>query len=572
MSRIKLNNDISIDLPKLIESRLLVQANSGGGKSWAIRRIIEQSFGKVQIIVIDPEGEFGNLHSRYDFVYVGKDGDVETSVRSAALLASRLLELKASAIIDLYELAPQDRKKFVRLFCEAMVNAPKELWHDTLVIIDEAHVFAPEKGESEAMGSVIDLATRGRKRGYCLVLATQRISKLNKDAAAECNNKLLGRATQDIDRKRAAEELGFTSREQVISLRDLEAGEFYVFGPAISRDVVKTRIGDVEVKPEKRGVSHSSPPPPTENVKKILSKLSDLPQEAKKEADTIASLSASNKMLHAQIAAHKCPVGPDPEKIRIEAERLLVKAKGDIEKAFDDELRRFKKKVAGIRPVLLKLSNTTNELLKFMEEIDGEHASIVIPMPTISLPKSMTTPSSKVMPPTPSQTTPIQHRTNESITGPEQRVLDAIAWCESIGNMTPPNELVAFLSGYSHSRSTGYTNPRGYLKSKGLVQYASGSVSLTQEGRDFANVPQTALTQEALQQAVLDRLDGPERKLLIPLLREYPNAMTNANLCAESGYAHERSTGYTNPRGRLKSFGLVEYGSGSVKAASLLFI
>jgi hypothetical protein len=30
-----------INLPVLLESRLLVQANSGGGKSWALRRLLE---------------------------------------------------------------------------------------------------------------------------------------------------------------------------------------------------------------------------------------------------------------------------------------------------------------------------------------------------------------------------------------------------------------------------------------------------------------------------------------------------------------------------------------------------
>jgi DNA helicase HerA-like ATPase len=114
--KIKLNKDTSIDLDKLIETRMLIQANSGGGKSYTIRRIIEQAFGHVQIIVIDPEGEFGNMRSKYDFVYIGKDGDSPAESRSAALLARRLLELKASAIIDLYELPPHERKRFVRLF------------------------------------------------------------------------------------------------------------------------------------------------------------------------------------------------------------------------------------------------------------------------------------------------------------------------------------------------------------------------------------------------------------------------------------------------------------------------
>jgi uncharacterized protein len=161
---------------------------------------------------------------------------------------------------------------------------------------------------------------------------------------------------------------------------------------------------------------------------------------------------------------------------------------------------------------------------------------------------------------------------DSGLTGPEQRVLNALAWCESIGNQKPPNELVAFLSGYSHFRSTGYTNPRGYLKSKGLIEYSAGSVYLTEQGRSFAISPESLLTQEALHQAVLDKLDGPERKLLTPLLERYPEGISHADLCAMAGYMHERSTGYTNPRGRLKSFGLIEYDSGMVKAKSLLFL
>ena len=43
--KIKLNDKVGIDLNELIVSRMLIQANSGGGKSWAIRRIIEQAFG-----------------------------------------------------------------------------------------------------------------------------------------------------------------------------------------------------------------------------------------------------------------------------------------------------------------------------------------------------------------------------------------------------------------------------------------------------------------------------------------------------------------------------------------------
>ncbi len=191
-----LNQSVSLDLPTLLDTRLLVQANSGGGKSWLLRRLLEQSQGKVQQIVIDLEGEFATLREKYDYVLAGKDGDTPAEPRSAHLLAKRLLELNVSAIIDLYELHYQDRKQFVRLFLESMINAPKQLWHPCLVVIDEAHKFCPEKEQSEASSAVIDLATLGRKRGYCAILATQRLSKLHKDAAAECNNKLIGRTTR----------------------------------------------------------------------------------------------------------------------------------------------------------------------------------------------------------------------------------------------------------------------------------------------------------------------------------------------------------------------------------------
>lgn len=310
---IHLNKTIPIDLPSLIDSRLLVQANSGGGKSWLLRRILEQSHSKAQHIVIDLEGEFSTLREKHDYVLVGKGGDTPADPRSAALLARKLLEHRVSAIIDLYELHHQERKRFVRLFLESMINAPKELWHPCMVVIDEAHIFVPEKGESEAAEAVIDLATRGRKRGFCAVLATQRLSKLHKDAAAECNNKLIGRTGLDIEMKRASEELGFTSREQYLSLRGLDAGEFFAFGPAISREVMKVKIGEVTTTHPKLGMRGAKIIPPTESVKAILKKLGDLPQAATEEARTVAEL--KNEI--AQLRRHKCEKVSAPEKIEV---------------------------------------------------------------------------------------------------------------------------------------------------------------------------------------------------------------------------------------------------------------
>jgi hypothetical protein len=361
-TQIKLNNSTSIALEKLIESKLLIQANSGGGKSWALRRLLEQSHGKVQQIILDSEGEFGTLREKYDYVLAGKDGDTPADPRSAALLARRLLELNVSAIIDLFELHPQDRKRFVRIFLDSMINAPKDLWHDCIVVIDEAHTYAPEKGQSEAMDAVIGLAALGRKRGFCAVLATQRISKLHKDAAAECNNKLIGRASQDIDMKRAADELGFTSRDQMLSLRALKPGEFYAFGPAMSDEVQKITVGDVNTTHPKVGSrSLTKVVPPTAQIKKVLAKLADLPSEAKKEAQTVSELKAENVELKRQVSLLKRqPAGSDQKIVDAAVKDALIKKEREHKAAIADIQKQHENNVRFV-----------NALVKDLQEIKG---------------------------------------------------------------------------------------------------------------------------------------------------------------------------------------------------------
>ena len=560
--KIKLSNNVSLDLDKLVESRLLVQANSGGGKSWSNRRIIEQSFGKKQIIVIDPEGEFGNMRGEFDFLYIGKDGDAPAESRSAALLAHRLLETKASAIIDIYEMNMQERRHFVRLFLEAMVNAPKDLWHDVLVILDEAHKFAPEKEQSEALEAVADMASRGRKRGYCLIPATQRPAKLNKDVAAECNNKLIGRASLDIDRKRSAEELGFTTKEEILSLRNLEPGEFYAFGPAISRDVIKTVIGDVKVKPPKRGVGRNKPPAPTEKVKKLLAQFKDLPEEAKKEADTIQSLTVRNIFLEGQIKNHKCPVGPDPEKIREEAEKLVQKAKVDIEKSFDDELRRFKKKVIGIKDTILKLSGTVQNLLKFIVDIEEENVIANIQKPEIHInlpkiqpaPKAMTldNPSARFVP-----ASSINVDGQDVKFGACERKVYSFLYQNQSRSFTKIQ--IGAVTSYSPT-SGGFNNAISRLASLGLIaregdgiRIASIDQSLVSAGEGFSAEPQFWHS----------KLGACERAIY-GYLWENREVISKENLGAATSYS-PTSGGFNNAISHLNSIGLIKRVHGGVQ-------
>lgn len=286
---IKLNSEVGMDLQKFIGTMTLLQASTGGGKSWAIRRILEQSFGKVPQIILDTEGEFSTLREKYDYILIGKGQDIAADPKTAARMALRLWEEGVSAIIDLYELEPWDRQLFVKNFLHAMINAPKKLWKPVLLVIDEAHEYAPENDKSESGRVMYSLASKGRKRGLGVVFATQRIATLSKNIVAATKNKMIGYTSFMDDMKRANEELGFGS-DQKLALRQLDPGEFFVFGPALSKDIIKVKIGDVKTSHGSSFGVVTKVAPASEKVKKALAKLADLPQEMKNEEDLVSDL------------------------------------------------------------------------------------------------------------------------------------------------------------------------------------------------------------------------------------------------------------------------------------------
>lgn len=551
----KLNNTFSVDLEKLIDSKLLVQANSGGGKSWLLRRILEQSHGKVQQIILDPEGEFGTLREKYDYILVGKGGDTPAEPKSAAMLAHKLLELKVSAIIDLYELHPQERKRFVRLFLEAMVNAPKTLWHPVMVVIDEAHTFVPEKGESEASNAVIGLCSLGRKRGFGAILATQRISKLHKDAAAECNNKLIGRTGLDIDRKRAGEELGFTSKDEFLSLRSLKPGEFYGFGPAISDDVTKITVGEIKTSHPKAGArTLTETVPPTEKIKKILSQLADLPAEAEKEARTTAELKAENSKLKNLLVAKN---GTFIEK--------QVNDSKAIEKALDPHLLAFRSVEQGYKNNIERWSeyfdnvlHNVNDFTVAMRELDKMRPS---KDPGVSYKPMKTTYT-----PTIGEKKHIEVIKDKSegaqLSKGEKIILIAIAQFEE----GISNEHLAVLTGYKQTSRRTYIQR---LAQKGYIDSVGGNFITTNEGAlalgdDYRLLP----TGQALREYWMQNLPEGEKKVLSVILGEYPHGVSGEYIETETGYKPTSRRTYLQ---RLSARKLIETQDGLSKASDKLF-
>ncbi|HWD13156.1 ATP-binding protein [Pseudochrobactrum sp. sp1633] len=301
-----------LDLEELLATRLLVQGNSGSGKSYLLRRLLEQSAPWVQQCIIDPEGDFVTLADVYGHVVV----DAARTEAELTRIAQRIRQHRVSVVVNLEGLDIDQQMKAAAAFLNGMFDADRDYWYPMLVVVDEAQLFAPSVGgevSDEArkisLSAMTNLMCRGRKRGLAGVIATQRLAKLAKNVAAEASNFLMGRTFLDIDMARAADLLGM-DRRQAEQFRDLQRGHFVALGPALSRRPLSVKIGKVETS------ARSSSP-----------KLMPLPDSPVDAADLIFTPSAQE----AKMIVRRPPPPPPPPRPIAEILEQVVRAKPEAE-------------------------------------------------------------------------------------------------------------------------------------------------------------------------------------------------------------------------------------------------
>jgi len=597
---------VEIDLDVLLRTRLLVQANSGGGKSWLIRLLAEKLYRKIPVFLIDPEGEFATLREKYGYVLVGNGGETPADPRSAALVAERLLQLRASAVCDLYEAfraRPSDRRLWVRRFLEAIIDAPKDLWRPLVVIVDEAHKFCPQEtpkagspGEREAIlgckEAMISLATTGRKRGFCSVWATQRLAKLDKDASAELLNRLIGPTFEDVDIDRAVDLLSVSREDRhefKKRIRVLEPGHFFAIGRAVSTERVMLVVGPVETThPEMGSTTYSQEPPPTpEKVKALLPKLSDLPKEAEDRARSEAELRAENRTLKAQLKqAEKAQPVPAPKSdarlpglvkalkaaledavrfiIHINAQDFFGRAgesvdQAAIQQAIDGavqaSLRLLEGKIEQRHKEFERLRKDAGRVLTRLQaaldgdvdvQVDVKHNPPFTVAPAVAARREI----------------PRGSPAATNLGKGEARILTAVAQYPEGAT----REQLTILTGYRRSsrdtylqrlRSGGLVEDRGRM----IVATAAGLASL---GPEFEPLP----TGEALREHWMRRLPEGERRILGVLIGAHPKAVFREEIDTATGYKRSSRDTYLQ---RLSARRLWEPSAGKVRAAGVLF-
>jgi uncharacterized protein len=151
----------------------------------------------------------------------------------------------------LFDLSGRRNSQKQAIFAEIVGNLFQILDQPALrqpvkLIVEEARIFAPQQGtgkekEGNASLDVLeDVATRGRKRGLHMLVATQRPASIHKDIISQCNRWWLGgvKSLQDCKALRPYLLDAGVTEEQIRALRP---GEFYFYNGNGSAQKIKVR-------------------------------------------------------------------------------------------------------------------------------------------------------------------------------------------------------------------------------------------------------------------------------------------------------------------------------------------
>jgi hypothetical protein len=442
---------------------------------------------------------------------------------------------------------------------------------------------------------VIDVCTRGRKRGFCAVLATQRISKLNKDASAECNNKLIGRTGQDIDRKRAGDELGFTSKQDVLNLRNLKPGDFYAFGPAVSTDVKLVTVGGVSTHHPDIGRRSRkvTVPPPTKEVRKLLSHLNDLPKEREEELATVNALQMKVRELEKRLKEKPVVQGAQTvqgftaqdlhsmvaEVMTSANERYAVVAK-DIKKQLDAAYTNLQNAVDGLCKVGVpksidvkspKMPNMPREksmAVNFAMQY-GHKSGSIVDAKSFARSASLVKHSAPVKVDfykgaLPAKKTPRQlmreetarHRDEELNLGRCEKMI--VGFLAANTERSWSKEQVAAMIGYS-VRSSGFANALSKLRSVGLLSGSGDALTVDRMATDGLDLPDVKYSVNNIRK-VLGKCEGEIFNVLLSVT-DSRSQWTQEELARETDSQYSvNSSGWANALSKLRTLGVIKKG------------
>lgn len=591
----------SLPFPRaVLDQHLVVLGKTRSGKSSTLRVPVEYLLAKKEPVgIIDPKGDWWGIKSSADgkhpgyevVIFGGAHADVPITGHSGKAVAELVASGNRPYLIDLGGWMVGDRTRFFIDFASTLfIHTRGHRW----LVIDECHNFAPQgKVGDPDTGKMLHwanrLASEGAGKGLILMSASQRPQKVHKDYLTSHETLIAKRVIHPLDRGAVKDWIDgcgdpALGKQVLDSLAGLQRKDGWIWSPEIGFGPKLLEFPMFE--------TYDSFKPQTGNVHKLKGWASvDLEEVKVKLAKAVEEAKANDpKLLRDEIGRLKGEVGrlqrqmteaaaakrgdaPDPAALEAAEKRGFERAQKEIGKTASLSMSEVMNASFGemerqLRAAMGEAKQRVGDAVNALAPTFKNMAFQPSPATRAIAPPAGVRPKSSVPPKSPAQLKPVASNGDTELTGPEQRILNSLATWRSMGHGEPSNAQVAWLANYSPT-STSYTNPRGALKSKGLVDYPAGDrLMLTPAGEACSRA--TAISGSLLDH-VLAQLPGPENRILAAAAAKFPDGGTNAEIAEAANYSPS-STSYTNPRGALRSKELITYPTrDAVRAADWLF-
>lgn len=128
----------------------------------------------------------------------------------------------------------QEEIKELRDIMKSIEDKSRALAEPILMVVEEAHIFAPQGEHNDAVRILSRIAREGRKFGVGLGIVSQRPNKLNEDVLSQTNTKIILKIVNPKDQDyvlKASEQL---SSDLLADIASLGKGEAVIVGQAIA--------------------------------------------------------------------------------------------------------------------------------------------------------------------------------------------------------------------------------------------------------------------------------------------------------------------------------------------------
>ncbi len=582
-----------------LSQHVAIVAQTGAGKSYATRVIVEGLLEEHRrVCIIDYTGVWYGLRSSASgkssgypvVIFGGEHGDVPLNEQAADVVARFVAQGDVPTVIDVDGMTVGAQQRFVCAFLEELYRLNSRPLH---LVIEEIDEFAPQtavKGTERLIGATARIFQRGRKKGFRAIAITQRPANTHKRVLAQCKTLIALRLTHPRDREAIEDWISGhaddpAKAEEIISaLAKLQTGEGFVWAPEQGL-LERVKFPRIRTYDSMRAPEEGEAAEPARwaevDLAGIRSRMGELVAEA--EANDPAKLKAEMAGLRRELAEKERALGqataaaPDPQALAAAEKRGYLRGLSEGSGA----ARALLESAEGCARALSAITDQVGAVAQRIQEdrataVDKIKALVDGAVPTNPAsgpPAAMS--SHRRAPEGPRSHSPRPAKPSPGAGGdgtlprPLRSILDAVAWWRDFGLDAPRLAQVAFVAGYSQGGT--FDRYRSELISRGLIVYPQGGrIALTEEGARSAGSPDHPPSIEELHQRVMERLDAPLRRLMVPLLQIYPRALPLADWAEQASYSQGGT--FDRYRSSLRSLELVDYPQpGQARAEDWLF-